>query len=301
MKIIEINGLTKQYGDYKAVNNLSFDVENGKMIGFLGVNGAGKSTTINILSTILKMDAGDVLIDGLQLGKDDNKIRKTIGVVYQENVLDERLTVEENISIRARLAGVEKGTLKKGLKELGEILELNEILKKRYKVLSGGQKRRCEIAAALIHSPKILFLDEPTTGLDPATRIEVWNAVKSLRENKNMTVFLTTHYMEEAATADKIVIIDRGIKLAEGTPFELKEKYAKEKLKLHFEKCNSQKVLQSLSEREFSVQPYGADVIIKDSFESIELIEKLRSMITGFEVIAGNMDDVFINVTKENR
>lgn len=301
MNILKINGLTKKYGEYKAVNELSFDVECGQMIGFLGVNGAGKSTTINMLSTILRPDGGEVLIDGFRLGKDDKNIRRTIGVVYQQNVLDERLSVRENISVRAKLAGVDKDAFERRFNEIGSLLELDSILDKRYKVLSGGQKRRCEIAAALIHEPKILFLDEPTTGLDPATRIEVWNAVKSLRENKNMTVFLTTHYMEEAAAADKIVIIDKGIKKAEGTPFELKLKYAKDKLKLYFDKEREETVLKNLSGREYSLQAYGAEVIIKDSFESIKILDDVKNMISGFEVIAGNMDDVFINVTKENQ
>lgn len=301
MKIIEIDGLTKQYGDYKAVNNLSFDVNSGEMIGFLGVNGAGKSTTINMLSTILKPDAGKVLIDGFELGKDDKQIRSTIGVVYQQNVLDESLSVKENIAVRAALAGVSRENLAKRLDEIGNLLELEDILNKRYKVLSGGQKRRCEIAAALIHSPKVLFLDEPTTGLDPATRIDVWNAVKALRTNKNMTVFLTTHYMEEAAAADKIVIIDKGVKLAEGTPFELKEKYAQDKLKLYFPKETENPIIQNIAGRDYSLQTYGADVKVNDSMEALAILEKLRGMIEGFEVIAGNMDDVFINVTKENR
>ena len=301
MNIIEINGLTKQYGTYKAVDNLSFNVESGRMIGFLGVNGAGKSTTINMLSTILKQDGGEAIINGFYLGKEDRKIRETIGVVYQQNVLDERLSVKENIEIRARLAGVEKDKFEKRLNEIGKLLDLDSIWNTRYKVLSGGQKRRCEIAAALIHAPKILFLDEPTTGLDPATRIEVWNAVKSLREDKNMTVFLTTHYMEEAASADQIVIIDKGVKKAEGTPFELKFKYAKDKLKLYFDKEKESDILHNLVNREYTIQPYGADVVINDSFESIGIVKSVQAMISGFEVIAGNMDDVFINVTKENQ
>lgn len=301
MNIIEINGLTKQYGTYKAVDNLSFNVESGRMIGFLGVNGAGKSTTINMLSTILKQDGGEAIINGFCLGKDDRKIRETIGVVYQQNVLDEKLSVKENIEIRARLAGVEKDKFEKRLNEIGKLLDLDSIWNIRYKVLSGGQKRRCEIAAALIHAPKILFLDEPTTGLDPATRIEVWNAVKSLREDKNMTVFLTTHYMEEAASADQIVIIDKGVKKAEGTPFELKLKYAKDKLKLYFDKEKESDILHNLVNREYIIQPYGADVVINDSFESIGIVKSVQAMISGFEVIAGNMDDVFINVTKENQ
>ncbi len=297
--MIEIKNLMKQYGTYKAVNNLSFEVGDGKMLGFLGVNGAGKSTTINMLSTILRQDSGEAIINGYALGKDDRKIRETIGVVYQQNVLDERLTVKENLSIRARLACVEKRKFDKRLSELGELLNLDEILDKRYRVLSGGQKRRCEIAAALIHAPKVLFLDEPTTGLDPATRIEVWNAVKSLREDKNMTVFLTTHYMEEAAAADKIVIIDKGVKMAEGTPIELKQKYARDRLKIYFDKENAEPIEGLLTECKRNVTDYGADIIIGDSFEAIDIVGRIRPYISGFEVIAGSMDDVFINVTKE--
>lgn len=299
-KAIKISNLTKSYGEFKAVNDLSFDVDCGTMIGFLGVNGAGKSTTINMLSTILKPNGGQVTINGYELGKDDKKIRQTIGVVYQQNVLDEALSVKENIEIRAKLAGVSNEDLKQRLKELGELLKLDDILNKKFKLLSGGQKRRCEIASALIHEPKILFLDEPTTGLDPATRIEVWEAVKTLREKKNMTVFLTTHYMEEAACADKIVIINKGQKMAEGTPFELKEKYAKDRLKIFFAKENESKVFNLLQETEFFLHPYGADIYINNSFEAIELVKTFRPVISGFEVIQGNMDDVFLNVTKEN-
>lgn len=299
MKAIEINGLTKQYGSYKAVNDLCFDVDSKEMIGFLGVNGAGKSTTINMLSTILRPDSGEVFVNGNKLGRDDRRIRESIGVVYQQNVLDELLTVRENIFVRARLAGMENSDIKRRICELCELLSLDDILNKKYKVLSGGQKRRCEIAAALMHAPGILFLDESTTGLDPATRLEVWNAVKSLRQNKDMTVFLTTHYMEEAAAADKIVIIDKGVKKAEGTPFELKEKYARDKLKLFFDKDKEPQIIQLLENREFIEEAFGLEVLIKDSFEAIGLVEKLKGRINGFEVIQGNLDDVFLNVTKE--
>ena len=299
--MIEIKNLTKQYGTFKAVNNLSFTVDDGMMLGFLGVNGAGKSTTINILSTLLKHDCGEVKINGYVLGKDDKEIRKTIGVVYQQNVLDERLSVKENLSIRSKLADVGKTDYIKRLDELCKLLDLDEILDKRYKVLSGGQKRRCEIAAALIHAPKILFLDEPTTGLDPATRIEVWNAVKTLREDKNMTVFLTTHYMEEAAAADKIVIIDKGIKKAEGTPIELKQKYARDRLKIYYDREIAEHIKSLLTGCESTTMAYGTDIIIKDSFEAIDIVNSVRPFISGFEVIAGNMDDVFINVTNKNQ
>lgn len=300
MKAIEIKNLTKRYGNFTAVNNISFDVEAGSMIGFLGVNGAGKSTTINMLSTILTPDGGEVNVCGYRLGKQDMEIRKSIGVVYQSNVLDDLLTVKENLVLRATIAGLSKEKINKRLSELSDLLKLESILNKKYQLLSGGQKRRCEIALALMHSPKILFLDEPTTGLDPATRIDVWEAVKLLRKTEDMTVFLTTHYMEEAATADKIVIIDKGEILAEGTPFELKETYAKDRLKLYFPKEKEETVKPFFNKDTYKATKYGARVYLNSSIEAIKEVEKVKDLIDGFEVIQGNMDDVFLNVTKKD-
>jgi len=300
MKAIEIKNLTKRYGNFTAVNNISFDVEAGSMIGFLGVNGAGKSTTINMLSTILTPDGGEVNVCGYRLGKQDMEIRKSIGVVYQSNVLDDLLTVKENLVLRATIAGLSKEKINKRLSELSDLLKLESILNKKYQLLSGGQKRRCEIALALMHSPKILFLDEPTTGLDPATRIDVWEAVKLLRKTEDMTVFLTTHYMEEAATADKIVIIDKGEILAEGTPFELKETYAKDRLKLYFSKEKEENIKNFFKEDTYKTTKYGARVYLNSSIEAIKEVEKIKDLIDGFEVIQGNMDDVFLNVTKKD-
>ncbi len=300
MKAIEIKNLTKRYGNFTAVNNISFDVEAGSMIGFLGVNGAGKSTTINMLSTILTPDGGEVNVCGYRLGKQDMEIRKSIGVVYQSNVLDDLLTVKENLVLRATIAGLSKEKINKRLSELSDLLKLESILNKKYQLLSGGQKRRCEIALALMHSPKILFLDEPTTGLDPATRIDVWEAVKLLRKTEDMTVFLTTHYMEEAATADKIVIIDKGEILAEGTPFELKETYAKDRLKLYFPEEKEETVKTFFNKDTYKATKYGARVYLNSSIEAIKEVEKVKDLIDGFEVIQGNMDDVFLNVTKKD-
>ena len=243
MNSIEIKNLTKRYGKFYAVDNLGFEIKQGDFVGFLGVNGAGKSTTVNMLSTILTPDSGDAYLCGYKLGKEDMEIRKTIGVVYQSNVLDDLFTVKENIVTRSKMLGLDDKTIKDRLADLSDILKLSDIMDKRYRVLSGGQKRRCEIAFALMHSPRILFLDEPTTGLDPATRVDVWDAVEMLRANTDMTVFLTTHYMEEAQAADNIIIINKGKKLAEGTPFELKEKFAKDSLKLYFTENKLNKVL----------------------------------------------------------
>ncbi len=277
MNSIEIHDLTKKYGDYVAVDHISFQVREGSLIGFLGVNGAGKTTVINMLATLLKPDEGVVKICGYELGREDSEIRKNIGIVYQQNCLDDLLSVQENLICRGVLHGISRKEAKVQCDKLAETLKLDEILKKKYRMLSGGQKRRCEIAAALMHAPKILFLDEPTTGLDPATRMDVWNIVQKLQQEETMTVFLTTHYMEEAAKADDIIIIDHGKIVTAGTPFELKERYAKDKLKLYFtDKC--------------------VTIPMESTLEAVPIIQKHKDEIKGFEVIQGNMDDVFVNV-----
>jgi multidrug/hemolysin transport system ATP-binding protein len=299
MNSIEIKNLTKKYGKFFAVDNLSFEIKQGDFVGFLGVNGAGKSTTVNMLSTILTPDGGDAYLCGYKLGKEDMEIRQSIGVVYQSNVLDDLFTVKENIVTRSKMLGLDDSTINKRLSDLSDILKLSDIMNKRYRVLSGGQKRRCEIAFALMHSPKILFLDEPTTGLDPATRVDVWDAVEKLRANTDMTVFLTTHYMEEAQSADKIIIISKGKKLAEGTPFELKERFAKDSLKLYFSENNRDKVLDIIGKDRLITTSYGGCVESKNPFAAAETAGKLKGIVDGFEIIQGKMDDVFLNVTNE--
>lgn len=276
MNSIEINQLTKKYGDYTAVDHISFQVARGSLLGFLGVNGAGKTTVINMLATLLKPDDGKAMICGYELGKDDIEIRKKIGIVYQQNCLDDLLSVQENLLCRGVLHGISGKEAKRQCDKLTQVLKLEEILKKKYKTLSGGQKRRCEIAAALMHAPEILFLDEPTTGLDPATRIDVWNIVEQLQREEKMTVFLTTHYMEEAAKADDIIIIDHGKIITAGTPFALKEKYAKDKLKLYYKEEN-------------------VSIPIDSTLDALPILREHQSEIEGFEVILGNMDDVFVN------
>lgn len=277
MNSIVIDNLTKKYGEYVAVNHISFQVKKGSLLGFLGVNGAGKTTVLNMLATLLKPDEGRVTMCGYELGKDDTEIRRKIGIVYQQNCLDDLLSVQENLICRGTLHGISKKEAKNQCEKLAEILKLDEIMKKTYKTLSGGQKRRCEIVASLMHAPEILFLDEPTTGLDPATRIDVWNIVEQLQREEKMTVFLTTHYMEEAAKADDIIIIDHGNIITSGTPFELKEKYAKDKLKLYY-------------------KTESVNIPIESTLDAVPLIKKYLNEIEGFEVIQGNMDDVFVNV-----
>ena len=282
MSVIRVENLTKKYNDFTAVNHISFEVEKGTMLGFLGVNGAGKTTVINMLATLLTPDEGIGEICGETLGKGNREIRRKIGIVYQQNCLDDILTVRENLICRGIIHGASKAEAKSQCQKLSEILKLGDILKKKFKTLSGGQKRRAEIAAALMHTPELLFLDEPTTGLDPATRKDVWSIIEELRKNEKMTVFLTTHYMEEAADADKIIILDRGNIITQGTPFELKEKYAMDRLKLYY---------KSGEEEEISVA---------STLKALPLIQEAEDKINGFEVIQGNMDDVFLNAVGRN-
>ena len=231
--IIEIENLEKSFKDVKAVNGVSFKVKQGELFAFLGVNGAGKSTTINVMSGVLKKDAGKVQICGYNVETDAEKIKSEIGIVFQNSVLDAKTSVYDNLKSRAALYGICGKKFKNRLDEITELLDLKEILKRPVCKLSGGQKRRIDIARALFHNPKLLILDEPTTGLDPKTRITVWNIIDRLRKENNLTVFLTTHYMEEAGTADYVVILDGGKKVAEGTPHTLKNEYASDYIKFY--------------------------------------------------------------------
>jgi multidrug/hemolysin transport system ATP-binding protein len=245
----------------------------------------------------MKPTSGTAKVCGCTLGREDTEIRRKIGIVYQQNCLDPQLSVRENLICRGILHGASGSTAKKRLSELCEILSLGDILKKRYAVLSGGQKRRCEIAASLMHTPELLFLDEPTTGLDPATRMEVWAAVENLRQNTGMTVFLTTHYMEEAAKANRIIILGKGHIMANGTPFELKERYASDFVKIYCTESDSSFIQNKLSEQGMNLQrmEYGFQFTVKNTADAIEPVYHIREHINGFEVIQGNMDDVFLN------
>lgn len=301
--IIKANSLTKRYKELVAVDHISFEVMKGTMIGFLGVNGAGKSTTINMMTTVLKPDEGGCEICGYTLGKDDMAIREKIGIVYQQNCLDDMLTVRENLITRGVIHKVSKQEADSRLKELTSILKMEEILDRRYSKLSGGQKRRAEIAAALMHEPEILFLDEPTTGLDPATRLDVWNAIEDIRENKKMTVFLTTHYMEEAAVADNIIVIDHGQIKATGTPVELKERFAKDKIKLYIDEADKERILRELEGcGNLTLTNFGIEMEVESTLKAPMILsricEKYEGLILGTEIILGNMDDVFLNITE---
>lgn len=300
-EVITVRNLKKYYKDVKAVDDISFTVTKGELFGFLGVNGAGKSTTINMLCTLQEPTAGEVWVNGYELGRENEEIKKHIGVVYQNNCLDNLLTVKENLLLRGGLYEEDKSRLRKNLAHVTEILELGDVIKRPFGKLSGGQKRRCEIARALMHTPDILFLDEPTTGLDPATRKSVWETVHMLQQEMDMTVFLTTHYMEEAAGADHIGIMNHGHFVEYGTPFSLKEIYAKDKLYLIPKAEQREQVQKILAAHglSYSVSEERILVQIDHTLAAMPLLEELHQLLQGFEVIQGTMDDVFLNVTGE--
>ena len=291
--IIEISGLNKTFGDVCAVRDLSFSVGRGELFAFLGVNGAGKSTTINIICGVLEKDGGKVIIDGCDTDKDIDGIKGKLGVVFQSSVLDKALSVRDNLESRAALYGIFGEEFETRLSELSRLLDFEDILGRAVGKLSGGQRRRIDIARAILHRPMILILDEPTTGLDPQTRKLLWRVIADLQKNENMTVFLTTHYMEEAADADHVVIIDSGANAASGTPIELKNRFTGDFITLY-----------GVSEEEvvaLSV-PYegvvgGFRLSVKNSAEATELIVKNPHLFRDYEVTKGKMDDVFLAAT----
>ena len=302
--ILEIEHLRKSYGSLKAVNDISFKVKKGSLFAFLGVNGAGKSTTINIICSILKKDSGRVIVCGHDIDndKENQLIKEEIGIVFQNSVLDNDLTVLENLKIRTSFYSLTKKESDEKLKRITELLELEPILNQQVKKLSGGQKRRVDIARAMVHEPKLLILDEPTTGLDPKTRLNVWTLIDEIREKTGMTVFLTTHYLEEADQATYVVIMDKGRIIAQGTPNDLKNAYSSDYV-LAFLKKNDkfEEILKENSENfvyDFDKKAYK--IFVETPLKGKNLIEKYSNFITDFELLKGNMDDVFLNVTGKN-
>ena len=295
--IIEVSGLKKSYGQVHAVKGIDFYVESGKIFAFLGPNGAGKSTTIDIICTFLKSDAGTVVVDGHRLGKDDNAIRQSIGAVFQDGLLDPLLTVSENLSIRAGFYGLRGKQLDKTIREIAERMGIQEILKRPYGKLSGGQRRRCDIARALVNTPKILFLDEPTTGLDPQTRKSVWETIARLQRDTGMTIFLTTHDMEEAAEADYVIVIDNGSIVAKGTPSDLKERFTSDKLTLTTKE--PEQLAKRLTADGFVPEVVANRVTLRvaNTLAALPILETYKDAITGFTVTTGTMDDAFIAIT----
>lgn len=292
-EIIRIENLKKYFVDVKAVDDITFSVKKGSLFAFLGLNGAGKSTTINILCSILQKDSGRVEIAGLDLDRDSEKIRNKIGIVFQNSMLDRLLNVRDNLTVRAAFYGIYGAAWETRLTELSQMMQLEDLLRRPYGKLSGGQRRRVDVARSLIHAPEILILDEPTTGLDPSTRKTVWSIIDRLRKEKDMTVFLTTHYMEESNNAEHVVILDNGKVAADGTPVSLKNRYSRDYLYIYRERCE---------EADKAFAPYGQysgngyKLTVKDE-SAKAILKRYDALIDDFELKKGDMDDVFLNVT----
>ena len=291
--MIEISHLCKRFGEIRAVDDISFSVRRGELFAFLGVNGAGKSTTISILCGLLSRDAGTVTVNGNDIDRDLPSIKQTIGVVFQNSVLDTMLTVRETLESRAALYGITGKAFARRLDELAALLHFEDLLGRRLGKLSGGQRRRIDIARALLHHPKLLILDEPTTGLDPQTRRILWEVIDKLRAQEGMTVLLTTHYMEEASDADYVVILDSGKIAAEGTPLQLKNQYAKDYITLYG--VTDTDVI-SLGYPHESVRD-GFRIEVPNTAAATELILKHPSLFCDYEIMKGKMDDIFLAVT----
>ena len=295
--IIRVENLIKSFGDVKAVDNINFTVKKGELFGYLGINGAGKSTTINMLCTLYAPDEGRVEICGYELGKDNNAIRQKLGVVFQNNTFDALLTVKQNLLSRAYLYEKDEKVIKKNLDMVCDTLDIGSLLHRQYRKLSGGQKRRCEIARAIMNQPEILFLDEPTTGLDPQTRRMVWRSVERLRKEHNMTIFLTTHYMEEAARANSIAIIDGGKIAAYGSPTMLKETYTSDRIRVFSDSYDKVIEIAAKYGMEYKEKSNHITITIPDTISAIPILNELKPYIYSFEVVQGTMDDAFLSIT----
>ncbi len=293
MNAIEIENLQKSYGEVKAVNGVSFSVEEGEFFAFLGVNGAGKSTTISILCGDSPRDGGAVKVEGAEIDADPQGIRRRLGVVFQNSALDKALTVKDNLKYRASLYGVTGRAFASKLEELTGLFQLKELLSRAVGKLSGGQRRRVDIARALVHDPRILILDEPTTGLDPQTRKTVWEIIRKLREERGLTVFLTTHYMEEAADSDHVVILDAGRVMADATPLQLKNDYTGDYITLYGV------TEQQVAELALSYTRVGEAfrIEVENTEKATQLILKHAALFRDYEIVKGKMDDVFLAVT----
>lgn len=292
-RIIEIENLDKSFGKIHAVNDLSFSVRRGELFAFLGVNGAGKSTTISIICAQLAKDSGKVIVCGEDIDKDPSRIASRIGVVFQNSLLDQALSVRDNLESRAALYGITGKRFSARLSELSKLLDLDGLLKRTVGKLSGGQRRRIDIARALLHRPEVLILDEPTTGLDPQTRRMIWSVIETLRRDEGLTVFLTTHYMEEAADADYVIILDDGRISASGSPLELKNKYANDYITLYG------KDIASAESLGYPVEKIGdaCRITVPDTAAATKLIIAHPDLFLDYEVTKGKMDDVFLAVT----
>ncbi len=296
---LKIEHLVKTYSNVRAVNDISFEVSRGMLFAFLGMNGAGKSTTINIICSIIPKDSGKVYVYGKDIDTSAAEVKRDIGIVFQTSVLDKELTVKENLDVRTSFYSLPKAEKRKNLDRVITLLHLEPILNQTVRTLSGGQLRRVDIARAMVHNPKLLILDEPTTGLDPKTRIDVWSLIDGIRAETGMTVFLTTHYLEEADKATDVVIMDKGSIIARGTPNELKNRYSTDNIVAYIEKDEEFEKEMARDGREFS---YDGEhrcyrIPIEDTADAKEVLKRYDERITDAEILKGNMDDVFLTVT----
>lgn len=298
-KVIEVHQLTKSFGKVQALKNISFYVEEGALFSFLGTNGAGKSTTISIILTLLKQDSGVVKVKGYTVGKEDADIRKEIGVVFQDSLLDPLLTVKENLEIRGALYGMGKKDIEKAIRRVTELTSLQSFLNRPYGKLSGGERRRSDIARALLHGPAILILDEPTTGLDAESRKNLWDTILQLQQETKMTVFLTTHYIEESANADYVIVMNDGEIIARGTPEQLKNDFSADSLlvtpvnRKQFEEDLINNNIQFTEEKSIFIIP------LQDTKSAIPFLNTYDEQIASFEVKKSSLDDVFLKITKK--
>jgi ABC-2 type transport system ATP-binding protein len=304
---IAVENIVKRYGDFEAVKDVSFSVAEGEIFGLLGPNGAGKSTLIRMMTTLIPVTSGRAIVAGYDVAKDSDAVRRMIGVIPQALTSDPDLTVEENLSIYAKLYSVPRAQREKNIAEVLEAVDLSKWRGAQVKTLSGGMRRRVELARGLVHNPSIFFLDEPTTGLDPVSRIAVWEMLNKLKTTRNLTMLLTTHYMDEAdKLCDRIAIVDHGKLVALGTPVELKNSVAGANVvEVHFDRDDDAWPgrLQAM-EGVTSVQPEGSGfyrVITKSgsktTMEIVELAASLGETLTSLSVQNTTLDDVFIHYT----
>lgn len=295
--IIDVSNFTKKYGNFTAVDDISFQVEEGSIFAFLGPNGAGKSTTINTLCTIFEKTSGTLVIDDKDVSEQKAAVRKAIGVVFQDTTLDAKMTIEENLKMHCVFYQVPEKEVEERIHFVLNLVDLLPERKKMVGALSGGMKRRVEIARGLIHYPKVLFLDEPTTGLDPQTRAHIWEYIVKLQKERNITIFLTTHYMEEAEICQKVAIIDGGKIVAHDTPYALKKQYTRDKA---FITTKDMDALETAL-KEYSINFERKTTYFKADAQNmpalLQVIGEQKDLITDLEIKKGTFNDVFLEIT----
>lgn len=295
--MIQVYGLKKMYGNNKAVDGISFNVRKGDMTALLGPNGAGKSTTLDILSTYKSADEGTVIIDGFVAGEETRRIRERIGMVFQTGALDERLTVEENLRIRAGIYGLRKKISDDLIKSISEITEITNLLQCRYGKLSGGQKRRCDIARGLLNEPSVLFLDEPTAGLDAQVRMNIWNMVDNIRKERAVTVLFTTHYIQEASRADNVIVMKKGQIRAEGSPRQLMKRYSSDKLIMVTDGIERLEYILRYNQISYINNKDSIEIVLERTIDALNILKICKGAFSDFEVIKGNLEAAYIHIT----